>query len=74
MKVWKYLENDPLFQRQATELTTEENKRITALRLRRYVDYKLPICDILKLPFKKRVSVAGTLLIRTELSVLTGTI
>ncbi|XP_018577780.1 peroxisomal acyl-coenzyme A oxidase 3 [Anoplophora glabripennis] len=54
MTVWKCLENDPLFQRQETELTTEENKRITALRLRRYVDYKFPICDILKLPFKKR--------------------
>lgn len=60
MNVWKHLENDPLFQRPPTELTTEENKRITALRLRRYVDYKFPICDILKLPFKKRVSTMRT--------------
>ncbi|KAJ8920088.1 hypothetical protein NQ315_011743 [Exocentrus adspersus] len=60
LKIWNRLRNDPLFQRHETEPTTEENKRLTALRLRRYVDYKFPSSDILKLPYKKRTRMMMT--------------
>ncbi|CAG9862004.1 unnamed protein product [Phyllotreta striolata] len=51
--VWKTLEKDPLFHRSIVESTTDEKKRLAAVRLRRYIDYKF-VPGELQMPYRKR--------------------
>lgn len=53
--VWKTLEKDPLFNRPVIESSTDEKKRIAALQLRKYIDYRF-VTSELEMPYRKRVS------------------
>lgn len=51
--VWKTLEKDPLFNRPVIESSTDEKKRIAALQLRKYIDYRFVTSELEK-PYRKR--------------------
>lgn len=57
MGVWKSLENDKLFERPVVEPSTEEMKRITALRLQRYLQSNFVAPETANLPYRKKVGV-----------------
>lgn len=55
MQVWNTLQKDPAFQRPKKVPDTEEMKRITAIRLRKYCQYNFLHPDTAKLPYKRKV-------------------
>lgn len=62
MGVWKSLENDKLFERPIVEPSTEEMKRLTALRLQRYLQSNFVAPETGKLPYRKKVTLIVVML------------
>lgn len=56
MGVWESLENDKVFERPAVEPSTEEMKRLTALRLQRYLQSNFVAPETANLPYRKKVN------------------
>ncbi|KAI5641659.1 acyl-CoA oxidase domain-containing protein [Phthorimaea operculella] len=60
-KVWKTLENDPLFAHSAIRPSVEEQKRITQLQLKRINEYKFLTDEMFKSSYSKRTRALMTI-------------